>query len=94
MHVPKELLAEARISEIAEGIYNNVTRFSLAFAFEQFKADFPDFRWGGDLSDPIRGYVARLETEGAFRAPPARGIDDALIEGWGEAPAVFAKLAV
>ena len=94
VHVPKELLAAARVPEITDGIYSNVTRFDLAFAFDQFSADFPDFRWGADLADPIRAYVARLEAEGAFRETPTRGIDDALIDSWEEASAVFASVAV
>ena len=83
-HIPKELIAASRLPAVTDGLYNNVTRFDLAFAFDRFKADFPDFRWEADLAAPIRAYVARLEAEGAFRNPPGRGIDDVLIDALAE----------
>lgn len=92
VHIPKELIATAHLPAIAAGIYHNVTRFDLAFAFDRFKADFPDFRWQADLTAPIGDYVRRLEHEGAFRDPPAPGIDDILIGAWEKANAAFGGL--
>jgi nucleoside-diphosphate-sugar epimerase len=82
LHIPTALIEQTSLAAVQEGLYHNVARFDLAFGFDVFKADFPDFKWECDLITPIRAYVERLDSDGATAYPPRQCIDDWLIAAW------------
>ena len=80
--VPVEVIGAMDLPDYRNSVYANVTRFDIGFALDQFQADFPDFTWVGQLSDPIKAYVARLEREGLLDAPTPPDLETAILARW------------
>ena len=80
--VPVAAIEAMDLPEYRNSVYANVTRFDIGFALDQFQADFPDFTWIGQLSDPIHAYVARLDREGLLDAPTLPDLETAILARW------------
>jgi len=80
--VPVDAIEAMDLPDYRNSVYANVTRFDIGFALDQFQADFPDFTWIGQLSDPIRAYVARLDREGLLDAPTPPDLETAILARW------------
>lgn len=80
--IPLAEIDAMQIPEARNTVFSNVTRFGLDFAFDQFGADFPEFRWQPDLAAPIRGYRDRIEAEGRLAGPTERDLEAIVLERW------------
>jgi nucleoside-diphosphate-sugar epimerase len=81
--IPLAEIDAMQLPEAANTVFSNVTRFDLDFAFDQFAADFPEFRWSPDLEAPIRAYHERVKAEGRLDGPTERDLEALVLERWG-----------
>lgn len=81
--IPLADIDAMQLPEAANTVFSNVTRFDLDFAFDQFAADFPDFRWSPDLEAPIHAYHERVKAEGRLEGPTERDLEALVLERWG-----------
>lgn len=82
--IPLADIDAMQLPEAANTVFSNVTSFDLDFAFDQFAADFPDFRWSPDLEAPIRAYHERMKAEGRLAGPTERDLEALVLDRWGQ----------
>ncbi|MGV3492006.1 MAG: NAD-dependent epimerase/dehydratase family protein [Devosia sp.] len=80
--IPLADIDAMQLPEAENTVFSNVTRFDLDFAFDQFAADFPAFRWQPDLAAPIRAYHERIAAEGLLDGPIPRDLEALVLERW------------
>lgn len=56
-------------------------RVNMAFSLENFKNDFPDYRWL-HLKNGVEEFVEAGEKQGIFQSPDIEIIDDRIIQDW------------
>jgi len=92
VHIPYDLLHKTGWKEINESIMEDLTRHSVAFSMDAFKADFPDFKWEKTLEEVARDYVKFNEARGYFKPVNDEIFEDRLIRAWNKATLNFKDL--
>ncbi|MGE5558068.1 MAG: NAD-dependent epimerase/dehydratase family protein [Bacillota bacterium] len=88
-HVPMELLFSLELEEMKSWPLWTLNRFNLAYSIEEFRRDFPDFRWEATLEDGVRAFIEREEKKGGLSKAGAEIIDDKIIKAWEECKGRF-----
>lgn len=81
--VPLAAIDAMELEGARDGVFANVTRFDLDFAFDNFARDFPDFQWAPDLKAPIRSYLGRIEHEGRLDGPLVEDLEAEILRRLG-----------
>ncbi len=89
VHIPTDLLHKAGCKEIDESILDHLTRHSVAFSMDAFKADFPDFKWEKTIKEALIEYVQYNKARGFFKPVIEETFEDKLVSAWNTATKNF-----
>jgi len=89
VHIPTDLLYKAGCKEIDESILEHLTRHSVAFSMDAFKADFPDYKWEKTVKDALIEYVKYNEVRGFFKPVNEDSFEDRLVRAWSKVTSDF-----
>ena len=82
VHVPFNVLLSIDSEEIKNSFLPSLTRFNMSFSIEQFKKDFPDFKWVLSLEEGVTQYLGWYDKNNLF-SDLGNGIyEDKIIEAW------------
>lgn len=82
VHIPFEILLDLKIPEIDNGILLTLSRHNLFFSVEEFRKDFPDFKWELSLEAAARHYVEQNDRDGNFAGTEDGNFEDRVINAW------------
>ena len=79
IHIPSDLILKIECDGIKPTLLEEVTRYNVAFSMENFKADFPDFKWEKPLIQAAREYIEWNDKMGNFPDASEEIFEDRII---------------
>jgi nucleoside-diphosphate-sugar epimerase len=79
VHIPSDLILNIECDGIKPTLLEELTRYNVAFSMENFKVDFPDFKWEKPLIQAAREYIEWNDKMGNFPDPSEEIYEDRII---------------